>query len=97
MGCDPSSSSSLGAEGRKLQRAVLAFVLHEHPIGLTIVELADKLFDDLDEVLAGAPLACAVRDLAMGGLLRSRGHLLLPTRAALHIKQLELCQWPSFD
>jgi len=75
-----------------LQRATLALVLQEDPAKLTLIELADKLFDRFDPPEAGAPLAQAVRDLAASGLLKRRGPLVLPTRAALQVKRLELCR-----
>lgn len=73
-----------------LQRATLALVLQEHPAELTMLELADRLFDRIDHPEASTPLAYAVRDLAVGGLLKSMGPLVLPTRAALQVKQLKL-------
>lgn len=79
-----------GPEHRNLERAVLAVILREHPVELTFLELAGQLFESVDEPGAGSPLACAVRDLAVGGLLKCRGPLVLPTRAALHVKYLEL-------
>jgi hypothetical protein len=77
-----------------LQRAILALVLNEHPAELTHLELVDRLFGGPEAADAGAPLAYAIRDLAIGGLLKSRGPLVLPTPAGLHIKRLDLCQWP---
>ena len=75
-----------------LQLGVLEVILREYPQQLTHREIAEHLFDDLDDPNAGRPFACAVRDLSLGGLLKPRGPLVLPTRAALHIKRLELCK-----
>jgi hypothetical protein len=74
-----------------LQRGVLDVILREYPQELTLREVAEFLFSDLDEPNAGGPLACAVRDLSIGGLLKPRGPLVLPTRAALHLKRLQSC------
>lgn len=81
-----------GGDGRDLQLAVLNLILQEHPHELTFVDLADRLFANPGDPNAGVPLAKAVRDLSKGGLLRCRGPLVLPTRAALHVKILELRQ-----
>jgi hypothetical protein len=74
-----------------LQRGVLDAILRKHPQQLTHREIAEHLFDGLDEPDAGGPFACAVRDLSIAGLLKPQGPLVLPTKAALHIKRLELC------
>lgn len=79
-------------EALDLQLGVLEVILREHPQQLTHREIAEHLFENLDEPNAGAPFACAIRDLSMGGLLKPQGPLVLPTRAALHIKRLELCK-----
>jgi hypothetical protein len=71
-----------------LQRAVLLVILQRHPAELTFIELADHLFESANDPNAGTPLARAVRDLATGGLVKSRGPLVLPTRAALHVKAI---------
>lgn len=75
-------------EDRKVQRALLALILREHPTQMTFPDLARELFDDPDDFLAGDALARAVRDLAAIGLLQSNGLFVLPTRAALHFHVL---------
>lgn len=59
---------------------------------MTFLELADKLFAGAGDPDAGVPLAYAVRELSIEGLLKPQGPLVLPTRAALHVKRLELCK-----
>jgi predicted transcriptional regulator len=63
------------------QSAVMALVLAEHPMQLTLGDLAMEI-DGEDSV------AQAVRDLIAVGLLRRNGDSLLPTRAALVFDRL---------
>lgn len=79
-------------ETLELQLRVLGVILREHPQQLTYREIAERIFDDLDEPDAGAPFAYAIRDLSLGGLAKPQGPLVLPTKAALHIKRLDLCK-----
>jgi hypothetical protein len=64
----------------RAQRAVLSLVLHEHPMLLTLGDLAMEVGDN--------DVADAVRDLTAIGLLRREGGSVLPTRAALHFDRL---------
>jgi hypothetical protein len=80
-GCNPPSTT---CEDSKAQRAVLAFVLDQHPATLTICEISREVgSDDGDEAER------AIRDLVGAGLLRCEGASVLPTRAALHADRLE--------
>jgi hypothetical protein len=78
---DPSS------EDRRTERAVLAFLLDQHPIRLRADELPFALdakdFAEKDAVLRAA------RDLLSVGLLVQDGKLIGPSRAALHFDYLE--------
>jgi hypothetical protein len=78
-GCNPPSTAG---EDTQAQRAVLAFVLDQHPATLTICEIARE-FSEADETER------AIRDLVGAGLLRCEGASVLPTRAALHADRLE--------
>jgi hypothetical protein len=77
-------------EDRKVQRAVLALVLREHPTHLTFPELAAEVCEDPNDFAEGDALARAVRDLGVESLLRSDGLHVLPTRAALYFERLEM-------
>lgn len=77
----------------EMQRIVLAVVLREYPVLLTFPAIACELFENPDDLVGGMALARAVRDLVMAGLLYSNGFLVLPSRAALHVKRL----WPRPD
>ncbi|MBW8060534.1 MAG: hypothetical protein FVQ78_09505 [Solirubrobacterales bacterium] len=72
----------------EMQRVVLAVVLHEHPVLLTFPAIACELFENPTDLVRGMELARAVRDLVVEGLLHSNGFLVLPSRAALHVKRL---------
>ena len=72
----------------ELQRVVLGVILREYPALLTYPAIACELFANPDDLLGGMALARAVRDLVVAGLLHSNGFLVLPSRAALHVKHL---------
>jgi hypothetical protein len=67
------------------QRAVLGFVLNQHPAQLTICELAREI-----DLGGGDAVERAIRDLVGAGLLRCEGASVLATRAALHFDRLRL-------
>jgi hypothetical protein len=79
-GCNPPSTAG---EDTQAQRAVLAFVLDQHPATLTICEIAREMGCKGDDAER------AIRDLVGAGLLRCEGASVLPTRAALHVDRLE--------
>lgn len=65
------------------QSAVMALVLAEHPMLLTLGDL-------MMEIEGEDAVARAVRDLTAIGLLRREGGSVLPTRAAIHFDRLPL-------
>lgn len=73
---------------QEMQRVVLAVILREYPVLLTFPALACELFESPTDLVGGLALARAVRDLVEAGLLHSNGHLVLPSRSALHVKRL---------
>lgn len=75
------------SEDRRTQRAVLAFLLDQHPTLLSAEELTTAL--DPKDLAEKDAVARAVRDLTAAGLLRDSGGSLTPTRAALHFAALE--------
>jgi hypothetical protein len=77
-----SQRSANEREDERTQRALLAFVLHEHPAQLT----ADDLTLEVGQA-DGTDRAIGV--LVSVRLLRRQGESVLPTRAALHFERLE--------
>ena len=71
-----------------IQRAVLALVLHEHPILLTLPVLAGRVLANPRTLSGGVALARALRDLDDEGLVFSDGFLIQPSRPALYVKRL---------
>ncbi len=71
-------------EAARVERALLAFLLAEHPTRLTICELARELSPDSES----SAVERAVRDLVGVGLLRCQGAYALPTNAALYFDRL---------
>jgi hypothetical protein len=67
------------------QRVVLGVVLRGL---LTYPTIACELFENPDDLIGGMTLARPVRDLVVAGLLHSNGFVVLPNRAALHVKRL---------
>jgi hypothetical protein len=71
-----------------MQRAVLALVLHEHPILLTLPALAGRVLANPRTLTGGVALARALRDLDNEGLVMSDGVRVQPSRPALYVKRL---------
>ncbi len=78
------------AEDAKAERAVLAFLLEEHPSQLTIPELSLALNAAQDRFAANDAVERAVRELVGAGLLRCQGAFVVPTRAMLYVERLAL-------
>jgi hypothetical protein len=83
-----SGSNDPAAEDRRTERAVLAFLLDQHPAPLTITELSLAL-NAGEDFAAEDAVERAVRELVCAGLLRLTGGLVCPTRAALYFERLE--------
>lgn len=77
------------AEDAKVERAVLAFLLDEHPTQLTIPEVSRALNPKGDSFESEDAVERALRELVGAGLLRCQGGYVLPTRAALYYDRLE--------
>jgi hypothetical protein len=82
MQANPSQRPS-GREDKRLQRAVLALVLHEFPAQLNRDDLHYKGLGEADQI------DFAVENLANAGLLWREGDVVLPTLAARHFDWLE--------
>jgi hypothetical protein len=70
-----------------MERAVLAFLLDQHPTRVTTSELSFAL--DAKDYAEKDTVTRAVRELAGAGLLNAGGEFVEPTRAALYFEQLE--------
>jgi hypothetical protein len=71
-----------------MQRTVLALVLREHPILLTLPALAIRVLANPRTLAGGVALARAIRALDNEGLVLSDGFLIQPSRPALYVKRL---------
>jgi hypothetical protein len=80
--------SDPAAEDAKAERAVLAFLLDEHPAQLTIPELSLALNAHPGSFESEDAVERAVRELVGAGLLRCQGGFVVPTRAALYVERL---------
>jgi hypothetical protein len=83
-----SAKGRQGSGERRLQREVLALVLVEHPLRLTLREVQKAL---------GRPpeVEIAVAALVADGLLVRDGEEIVPTAAAIRFNELEPIQPPS--
>lgn len=72
----------------RMQRAVLALVLREHPALLTLPALACLTLTHPHTLVGGVALARALRDLDNEGLVFSDGFQVQPSRPALYVKRL---------
>lgn len=90
--CNPTDSerdSASPAEAdRKAERAVLAFVLDEHPSELTIPEVS-WAFNPKATDSGGDEVERAIRELVGARLLHCRDGFVMPTRAALYFERLQ--------
>ena len=76
-------------EDRKTEGAILALLLTEHPIRLTMDELGLVLHGDVDLFLPKDAAERAIRELVGAGLVHHDGKFLSSTRAALYFDHLE--------
>ena len=84
---ESSGPNNLAADART-EKAVLTFLLDEHPTRLTLGELSLVLHADprLTDPEDAAELA--VRELVGAGLVHQDGRFLSPSRAALYFQRL---------
>lgn len=83
---DPFSSTD---EDRKIQGAILALLLAEHPIRFTMDELVRVLHGGADLFATKDAAEVAIHELVGAGLVHHEGKFLSPTRAALYFDHLE--------
>ena len=74
---------------KKVERAVLAFLIFRHPERLTIPELSRVLNKENSDLESDDAVERAVRELVGVGLLECQAGVALPTRAALYFDALE--------
>lgn len=89
MSCINPTDRDPAEEDERVERAVLAFVLAEHPDHLTIPELSRTLNEGPGDFARADAVERAIRELVGGGLLHCQGGLVMPTRAALRFYQLD--------
>jgi hypothetical protein len=82
-----SQADDPASEDRRTERAVLAFLMDQHPTRLRSDEMPFAL--DAKDFAEKDAIARAVRELTAVGLLRAEGELVGPTLAALHFESLE--------
>jgi hypothetical protein len=78
------------AETRQAERAVLTFLIDEHPSQLTIPEIARTFYAPPADFQKSDVVERAIRELVGAGLLHCEGAFLVPTRAALYFVGLEM-------
>jgi hypothetical protein len=77
-------------EDAKVEQAVLAFLLDEHPNRLSVLEASLALNADPGDFDGEDAVERAIRELVGAGLLHCQGGFLAPTRAALYFWRLEV-------
>jgi hypothetical protein len=88
--CGESVLTDYVAETRQAERAVLSFLIDEHPSQLTIPEVARTLYAHPGDFEKKDVVERAIRELVGAGLLHCEGAFLVPTRAALYFAGLEI-------
>lgn len=81
--------TSPSEEDRKVEWAVLSFLLDRHPESPSIIEVSRALNQGPAEFAREDAVERAIRELVGAGLLRCEGSRVLPTRAALYFWQLD--------
>jgi len=74
---------------KKVERAVLAFLIYRYPERLTIPALYRILSEENSNFESDDAVERAVRELVGAGLLECRDEFVVPTRAALYFDALE--------
>lgn len=90
MDCGELGPTDYVAETRQAERAVLSFLIDEHPSQLTIPEVARMFYAPPSDFKKSDVVERAIRELVGAGLLHCEGAFLVPTRAALYFAGLEI-------
>jgi hypothetical protein len=85
---DHSTEPGTAQDDAKYERIVLTAVLEAHPAQITEAELFREHADDPEDFGMRDAFGRAVRDLVGVGLLHRSGDFVLPTRAAVRVKEL---------
>jgi hypothetical protein len=85
----PADPDSPGEQDRKTQGTVLAVLIDEHPIRMTLDELILVMHADPEQDNPSATTNDAIRDLVSAGLVNREGRHLSPTRAALYFHAVD--------
>lgn len=86
--CGGSGPIDYVAETRQAERAVLSFLIDEHPSQLTVPEVARVFYAPPADFRKHDVVERAIRELVGAGLLHCEGAFLVPTRAALYFAGL---------
>jgi|SoimicmetaTmtLAA_FD_contig_31_5646974_length_1908_multi_6_in_0_out_0_4 hypothetical protein len=86
--CAERSPTLPSDQDAQAERAVLSFLLNEHPSQLTIPEVSRALNAVPDSFSSFDAVERAIRDLDGAGLVHCRDGFALPTRAALYFARL---------
>lgn len=84
----PPLRRSPSEEDEDLEAVTLMAVLERHPSLLAVEELCREVAENPSDPLAQNAARNAIGELVRAGLLRRTGDLVLPTRAAVRIKEL---------
>lgn len=87
--CGEFAGTDYVAETRQAERAVLSFLIDEHPSQLTIPEVARTFYAHPSDFNKSDVVERAIRELVGVGLLHCEGGFVVPTRAALYFARLE--------
>lgn len=90
MDCGELGPTDYVAETGQAERAVLSFLVDEHPSQLTIPEVARVFYAPPADFRKNDVVERAIRELVGAGLLHCKGAFLVPTRAALYFAGLEI-------
>jgi len=88
--CGDFAGTDYVTETRQAERAVLSFLINEHPSRLTIPEVARTFYAHPSDFKKSDVVERAIRELVGAGLLHCEGAFLVPTRAALYFAGLEI-------
>ncbi len=84
----PADPDSPMEQDRRSQGDVLAVLLDEHPVRMSLDELILVMHADPDRENPGTATKDAIRELVSGGLVHREGRFLSPTRTALYFAAL---------
>lgn len=77
-------------DGDRIEQAILAVLLEEHPAQRSIEEVVRELTDRPEDFAARDAIDNALRDLVAAGLLHRHGPFVFATRAAVRFDELSL-------